>query len=78
MMHAHRGSDLGTLPATEFSLTDQVARADTGYVTIFAREPVFFPQSSIGRIQANQAMLFGCIAQCPTTAQYRMRFVLLN
>lgn len=78
MVHAFRRRNLRTLPATEFSLTDQVARADTGYVTIFARESVFFPQSSIGQIQANQAMLFGCIAQSATTTQYRMRFVLLN
>lgn len=78
MVHACRSGNLCTFPATEFPLTNQVARANTGYVTIFAREAVFSPQSSIGRIQANQAMLFGRIAQGATTAQHRMRFVLLN
>ncbi|CAM2164086.1 hypothetical protein BLAT2472_140073 [Burkholderia latens] len=68
MVHAFRRLNLRTLPTTEFSLTDQVARADTGYVTVFTRESVFFPQSSIGRIQANQTMLVGCVAQSATTA----------
>nr|KGD05677.1 hypothetical protein DO63_1672 [Burkholderia pseudomallei] len=78
MVHARRSRNLRTLPATEVSLTDQVARADPGHVAVIARESVFFLQPSIVRIQANQAMLFGCIAQGATTAQHRMRFVLLN
>ncbi|KGD49036.1 hypothetical protein DP43_2257 [Burkholderia pseudomallei] len=78
MVHTCRNRNLCTLPAPEFPLTDQVARADPSYVAVMAREAMFFLQSAIGRIQADQPMSFNCIAQGATMAQYRMRFVLLN
>ncbi|KWC42412.1 hypothetical protein WL80_12635 [Burkholderia ubonensis] len=78
MMHASRSSYLRTFPATDLPLTYQVARADAGYVSMVTGEAVFRLQSAIGRIQANQPMLFDCVAQSATATQQRLRFVMLN